>query len=860
MKKLIVSLYVPLLATVITSCGGGSGSSDKMPKPRPYGQIDGLVTDSVISNATVDFYKYHPEGRGDTLAGSVRTNGRGEYSQSFQSESTDVLITARGGSYIEEQTGKVVNLGTPHVLKAIAFYESGKMTTAIPSLWSTVAVGYTECLLNQGQTLPDAIKEASERVSMVVGFPIHSTYPINPTHRDHSYHDLVDDSLKFGAIASGISKWTHDEAIAQGLEPHIPGMTSIDLGLLMYRDVQSDCQLDGFALRPDGSKYRLSFGKRLLDSNVYRVEIPRKMLEFMNSDKNLTRVGSQDLAYFANERANIQEAIYGDQSLTDLDTQGPKITINIQDGQYVFGDVKLIVNASDISGVNRVRVNFDGHYSRIVSGDESELILSSLDYKDGPFTVSVEATDGLSVSSYEKFTLNIQNDKPILVQKSANLVNTARHRLIVGFDNLPQGIAYLLVDGEKAEVSGIRGEIELDLLQGRNQQHIKLIDKMGQEHHFNTSVNLDITYPTINPRIPSGHASEQHDVFYLPDSHETPVKRRFSNGDKDPIYIARDRHSCLGLDVSERHLQRLSWPYVALEPFDEENDPLRADWSDLTISYSYRMGNDVRVNNSKRIIADGAHDRVHVPFCEEYLGKNWWRSSSSVFGKDQGVLTFKVVDRAGNESSFDFKFYFTETPIHIEPIFQSGAYLNANNQKVKLKTLGAEGIDDIVAYINNKPLAKNLISGDRTSVDLTSLKEGHHDIALSAFDEGKEVYRSQNMRFLVDRTPPKIHVKLEDLFDTYSSKHGEFYFDIVDHGGSGFDPKSFNLGQYDQQSDKFFWKKVEPFFEGRHSYRLDLDLDESLIGQPYGWNIFRIRFSDKAGNPIQEYQLLVDQG
>ncbi len=833
MRKLII----PILTTTLAACGGsssgGAGSNTKQVY-RPDGTVQGIVTDAVVVRSSVDIYRYTEDGKKELLAEPVTTDDGGRYEQAINSDDTYILVeSGKGtGSYTEEFSGKVIQLNNQHVLKAIGYYTSGSHHDLIPNPWSNVAAGYVECRIKEGLNLPNAVAESHDLMSALVGIPVTRTYPINPTWTENKGISVIDDGIKFGALAAGISKLTYDLAVEQGVEPHEPGFTSIDFAMTMYNDIKNDCKLDGIGLTPDGrNKMNLGFGNRHLDAHVYRTLLPRKILEFMRSEKNLTLVDSEDLVLYVNTLASSTADVWGKAQPLALDDKGPQLEHNLKDQNFVHGYVDINVNAIDLAGVEYVKLFINGEEKKVVSGRNSSLGFASIDYQDGPIEITFETKDRLNNITSESLILNVQNTKPITRVTSPFLVKDEKYLFEMEVENLPQGVKSVEVEGNKAEYKNGKVKVELYLTQGYNELNIKLIDTMDQEYPYRELVFLDITPPHIDLRVPSLYPEEQMQVLYLPEGAKEPIMRPFKLSPDESIYVARDRRTCNGIQLNEDNLKALNWGYVVISPMDigkyNENEPTQHG---ITVKYSYQIGDEVRVKEREGAIRQDG--RYLVAFCEEFFGKDWWQVN------DRGgmaSLTFHVTDEAGNltETKYDFKF--TESATTFEPKLGENVFVGSGNNQIYFEAEGVEGIERADLYIDGVYVGSIADFGlGLITVPVEEFEEGLHEAHFVLFDNGREVYRTEPTKFQIDKTPPT--PELVGQLTSGKARH-VVEFTMDDDKGAGFDPDSLVVVNYAFNDQDF--RNVIANESGTYSIVVDLVPGENRLAFTY---------SDFAGN------------
>lgn len=845
MRKLII----PILTTTLAACGGsssgGAGSNTKQVY-RPDGTVQGIVTDAVVVRSSVDIYRYTEDGKKALLAEPVTTDDGGRYEQAINSDDTYILVeSGKGtGSYTEEFSGKVIQLNNQHVLKAIGYYTSGSHHDLIPNPWSNVAAGYVECRIKEGLNLPNAVAESHDLMSALVGIPVTRTYPINPTWTENKGISVIDDGIKFGALAAGISKLTYDLAVEQGVEPHEPGFTSIDFAMTMYNDIKDDCKLDGIGLTPDGrNKMNLGFGNRHLDAHVYRTLLPRKILEFMRSEKNLTLVDSEDLVLYVNTLASSTADVWGKAQPLALDDKGPQLEHNLKDQNFVHGYVDINVNAIDLAGVEYVKLLINGEEIKVVSGRNSSLGFASIDYQDGPIEITFETKDRLNNITSESLILNVQNTKPITRVTSPFLVKDEKYLFEMDVENLPQGVKSVEVEGNKAEYKNGKVRVELYLTQGLNDLDIRLIDSMDQQYFDNKHVFLDITAPVVDLRVPSLYPEEQMQVLYLPDGAEQPILRPFKENADEAVYVARDRRTCNGIQLNEDNLKAMNWGYVVIKPLDtshyKEGDPTQHG---ITVKYSYQIGDEVRVKEREGAIRQDG--RYLVAFCEEFFGKDWWLVNDR---GGEAQLTFHISDEAGNLTKTKYKFKFKESATTFKPELGEDVFVGAGRNEIRFKAEGVEGIERADLYIDGSyHMSTADLDRGVVGVKLDELEEGRHEAYFVLFDNGKEVFRTEPSKFNVDKTPPKLQL-VGQLVSGMPRHIVKFTMD--DGKGAGFDPESLVVVNY--AFDDKDYSKIIKTEEGPYAITVDL---------VPGRNPLEFTFKDLAGNKGEEttYQVSYD--
>jgi hypothetical protein len=153
------------LALTLAACGGGGGSGSPADAP-PSSTISGYVVKGPANGAIVQLHSLGATGQ-STLLAQTSSSQDGHYSFSAEpGVGTMLLLTASGGTYVDEATSQTRTLSTP--VRALVIRASGSQRVS-PNPYSELAVRVVEQSGSPWTTA--SIQAANTKVAQWLGVP-----------------------------------------------------------------------------------------------------------------------------------------------------------------------------------------------------------------------------------------------------------------------------------------------------------------------------------------------------------------------------------------------------------------------------------------------------------------------------------------------------------------------------------------------------------------------------------------------------------------------------------------------------------------------------------------------------------------
>jgi len=452
---------------------GGSGGGNT-PQERPKGVLEGKAVDALIIGGTLSVYSWENGVKGQLL-GSTITDQTGNYSLSIQTPSKPVLLELVGGHYIEEASGRRVDLNSRNKLRAVTYYESGQSLSVMVTPWTNVAAAFAQYQMRtQGLNANNAITSSASALAAIVDVDILNTVPWDVTHE--SSESIFTDELKYGitlAAASSLTAWASEQ---NGLQPHTT-YTSINLAEMMYLDVLADGVLNGngYRITADGSPsdqvVTYSLGRVSVNVELYRRQLALEMLKVANAEYNKTQMTIDDVFSNADRYSMSTHMIWSPEAPVPIDLAGPVIAPQVVAGRVLGGNVSIPVTVTDLLSVKRVDYYLDGEFLVSINDQKSMNVeIDTTEYADGEHELHIEAWDSLENKGETTIKLKFDNSGPILTvadnlltnQNSFLLTGTASDSTNSGLSVTANGQPATILEGGKWQV-----EIQINKAQTR---------------------------------------------------------------------------------------------------------------------------------------------------------------------------------------------------------------------------------------------------------------------------------------------------------------------------------------------------------------------------------------------------------
>lgn len=520
-------LSAAVLASLLSACNVDVPNTEPPPVPLPVGAMHVTSYDSELIRAEIRVYPVddHLQPYGDPLV-TGETNDRGQIFLEPQIEDQMIMVQVGfRGHYIEEATGKRIDLDPSDYITAVTHYDSSEPLDITVSGFTHIQAAYASCLAREfNENKGNALSKASGAITSWLGVDSVNVEPVNPT-ADQSSGLLYDHGVHYGLAAAGASQFMMDMAEVANVEPHSANFRSMDFYQIAHRDIFDDpkCALDGAALNQAGETVSLGVGGVEFTSSTYRTDVARSVIDFSRSDRNLTAVTGDDQDYLVKVMGladAVHITLFANERAVPIDEVGPELTLLHPQGK-VFNEVitRYDVEAEDFSGIQKI----DLHIRRDDPGfedQEPEFFASAVmregenphwqfinteNYDDGRYAFVLHAWDLLGNESVTEHRIRIHNNGP-LVELSSGLemehTNVIDGRTVELTIQTPRGLREVYVDGElfaHSEVDADAGIYHVSatpqLWPGRNTIPVNAIDEVGNSTAYQAVVVVDQVNP-----------------------------------------------------------------------------------------------------------------------------------------------------------------------------------------------------------------------------------------------------------------------------------------------------------------------------------------------------------------------------
>lgn len=394
---------------LVGGCGAGSGD---MPPPIPTTTVTGVAFDAPIQNGVVKIYSF-ASGQPGAVLGTGATDPQGKFSISIQSENQPILIAVTGGRYIEEASGKIVELQDGQALYAVQNFVMSQPVSVAVSYYTTVAAGYAEYLVGKGSSASAAVDEVNAQFTSALAFDVLTAQPLDITDVANATPWLTA-GHEYGFSLAALSGWTLSASRTNGVADH-ELYNSIRFIQAAYSDIRADGLLDG-----KGSQGPLSMGVVPLTTRVYRHELAVQALSMANSTANHTTLTATQLVDTAKHLNDSTAAVFGSDPVVSLDEGGPEISnLSIANGAPVSGVVAFSAQVLSVVPLATVAVIVDS--GTPVPGDVAapSFSIDTRTLPDGVHTLGLQAIDVTGVSASTSIQVLVDNTRPQALNRTA---------------------------------------------------------------------------------------------------------------------------------------------------------------------------------------------------------------------------------------------------------------------------------------------------------------------------------------------------------------------------------------------------------------------------------------------------------
>jgi len=209
LRGFLASVLSWTVAFILAGCGGGSG--EVLPQPVITSRIIGVVAKGRVSGATVCAYRIDAGAVSSQLGQCVLSDQQGNYQLNFEGTAEQLMVEARGGTYLDEATGNTLPLGTLRTLPTTEPFAG--------VLWTAHITPITELSARRaiagGVLTNERIKAAADEVLQFFKIGASSTEPGDLTTRSTS-NDFL--SQRYGLYLAGISAMAEGSNLSATLD------------------------------------------------------------------------------------------------------------------------------------------------------------------------------------------------------------------------------------------------------------------------------------------------------------------------------------------------------------------------------------------------------------------------------------------------------------------------------------------------------------------------------------------------------------------------------------------------------------------------------------------------------------------
>jgi len=747
-------LIITVTLTTITGCESGSGSAS-LPEKLPIKTLSGNVVDAIITNADLEAFAWDNGVQGESL-GKTTVDGSGYYELDIQSISRPMLLVVSNGRYTEEASGINVNMVPGQTLSAVIYYETDSDITVQINPFTHLATCFAKYKVKTGTNAQNAIVESISAFSALTGVDIIGTYPLNITDPENANFEVTD-GLRFGALLAGISSFTAQVSIDNGVTVHrFNQNSSIYFTQVACQDIQSDGLLNGLGFINNGTSIgQLALGSVTLTTDSYRLHIAQQLLNIMSSDRNATSLDVSRFIQFSNQYAESTDPMFGDESSQAVDLNGPIITTNRANDSFLTDIEDIQFTVTDPIGVQSIEFRVNGVLHGQGNLDNPVLSINTQNYADGIITVDVIALDALNNESSESYTFNINNSSAVVDLTSPTLHNALTYTATGTYTENGASVTNITINNFDAEIDTNTNTwaIVLDVETGENTLSITVLDAAGNSQTINKIVSVDVDSPLIElvqTSIKTANLINLETKCIDVNVTNTVIE--------NAICLPQNKLS-LGARSITSDLINEGYSVLAVKPRDIISE-IFTPFNELKVSYKL-LQNNATIKESTILAVPASTETYYLPLVDEFLGTGWTSNTTDIF-----TLEFTVSDKAGNSREFAYIFNIQLLDLvgpDIKAVVTNNTYIN-NITDLVFNISDPTTITKVTASIDSNILNVSQDANNDwvTSFNSNNYPDGNVTILIKAENE-IGVTNNKSFIYIIDNTPPESTVTTPSL-------------------------------------------------------------------------------------------------
>ena len=370
---------------------------------------------------------------------TARLDEDGNFNLSLDVNSGFILYKLEGGTYIEDASQQAISMTEDQSLFAVSFYDSTAPQLVTISPWSHLQTGLF-CWMLETEDSHQAEIEAREFLISMFGFnPLYSNIRV-PTLTTNNRVDVpFDNAMKLGFMNAALSQLSLKLSRRLETIDHLT-INSIYMAQLLYEDIYNDGTLDGQG--GYGPLYIVgATNTHLLSAASYRVELPRQLLEFYDSNpyNKVANKGRGHLYSLASTiNSNNHPTVFNNQPPNAPLDDAPPSVIWLSEN-VLTGIVNISFKIEDLTGVDRAALSFyssNGKEAISYSKDDDIYFVNLDTGKDGngQIVYRVQASDALGNNRTYSFPIQLINDPPSLEVDALSYTNEKSYSFTAEFN------------------------------------------------------------------------------------------------------------------------------------------------------------------------------------------------------------------------------------------------------------------------------------------------------------------------------------------------------------------------------------------------------------------------------------------
>jgi len=687
MKKELLAIG---LALGLTACGSDD-SNNSLPDTRPIGSAEGKAQHGPIRNATIS--AYHWDGSRGKFLAETETDEEGLYTLELGVPTSDLMLVSSGGDYLEEATGRDISMSAGDSLKAAIRYNQGKSSPVQLTYFTTLAACRAEYLVANGLNTGNAITQANNELSAIIGESITGVEPVDVTKAE-AFTPYMTPAHRYGIAVAAVSLSVDsirrdDQALESNDTYTVKYFTNLGCN-----DILNDGVLDGIGEGSQGNPSgQLYLGNTPITTETYRKLLAVSVIEFGDHKNNRTGLDSGNLLEMANGISKSASSLFGGIEGEPVDSAPPTITINVAQNTLLAGSVEIDLDVQDPLGVDTIDVYLDGEFFTQVQPDNQVLQINTTSFADGDHNLVIIAADILGNTSApleeaQAFTYRFINTGPGVSFSSATLVNSTSYAAKGSFVLNGADVSAVLVNGVEATVDTENSTFEavIEVSGGVNEVQAIITDTIGNSTDTTQIVKVDLIPPTLS-------VWDTNVTFTLYDGLLNRCESGYigiNNGLHRPICLSTEKVSLNGLPI-DAGLSGDGFVVIAADIIDLQGDGIYSDIRNIKAEYRYKKGNSAFTEWAALQRKDANFRIIYMPIVTELLGDDFYQVDRDTVH----TVELKITDEAGNNSTqqYQLRLDILTPSLQVSTVEKSAALFASsfpNRQSLNLQTYEVE--------------------------------------------------------------------------------------------------------------------------------------------------------------------------